>query len=111
MVRAGWKIGLISLAAGLCSVWLAASPVQAKRGDGKDAGKHAAWLARKLKLSDEQRVQVEQIIQNHQTRVEPVMSQLKQLKQEKHDQIRAVLTPEQQGKFDRIHEKKMKHHH
>lgn len=111
MNRSARKMGSISLAVGLCSLWLAASPVEAKHGNGKDAGEHAAWLTRKLELSDEQRVQVEQIIQNHQARVEPVMNQLKQLKQEKHDQIRAVLTPEQQKKFDRIHQKKMKHHH
>lgn len=99
------------MAAACCGLLLVASPALAKRGHSKDAGKHAEMLAKKLKLTQEQRPQVEQILNDYQARVQPLLDQLEALRTEKHGKIRAVLTPEQQEKFDRWHEKKMKRHH
>lgn len=109
MSRMGLHMG--SVAAGVCLMLLGASPVLAKRGrhheqGQKDPGKHVEYLAKKLDLGDTQRAQVEQIINAHHERAKALMGQLETLRKEKHEQIKAVLTPEQAEKLEKLHARK-----
>ncbi len=91
--------------AGVCVVMLAVSSAAfAKQGHHGDPQKHLDKLSKKLELTDAQRGQVEQIMNDYRGRTEALKGQMEALKKEKHDKINAVLTPAQQEKFQ-----KMKH--
>jgi len=92
------------MVAGLGIMALAASPVMAK-GQRSDAGKHLDFLDRKLKLSDEQRGQVERILNDYHNRTQSLKEQFESLRSEKQKRIQAVLTPEQQAKFEKMKQK------
>ena len=100
---------LISIiVAGICGLTLAATPASAKHGH-TDPAKHLDKLTKKLKLTDEQRGQVDGILKEYQQRMQALHEQFEALHKEKHDKIKTVLTPEQQEKFDAMHEmRKMK---
>ena len=108
MFRTGRRIMGIGLAMGICSFGFIGSPARADEGSQKDAGHYVKLLDRKLKLTDEQRAQVESIIQDHQARMQPLKEQMAALREDKRSKIKAVLTPEQQEKFVRMDEQKMK---
>jgi len=94
-----------SVAVGLGLLVLGASPALAKEGR-KDSGKHLDFLDKKLELTDAQRGQVEQILTDYHARMQSVKEQLEALRDEKHGKIKAVLTPEQQEQFEKIHRRK-----
>jgi Spy/CpxP family protein refolding chaperone len=86
--------------AGACIVLLAAAPAAlAEKGRRGDPQKHLDKLAKKLELNEAQRGQVEQIMNDYRGRMDALKDQLQALQQEKHERIKAVLTPEQQKKF------------
>ena len=53
-----------------------------------------------LGLTDEQRHQMQQIRQEYKTRREALRTQLEALREEEQGQVRALLTPEQQARWD-----------
>lgn len=90
--------------AGVLVVLLAASSAVAEEGHRKDPQKHLDRLSKKLELTDQQRGQVEQIMNAYRGRMEALKGQMEALQKEKHEKINAVLNPAQQETF-----KKMKH--
>ena len=95
------------LFAGVCVVVLAASSLAfAKEGHDKDPQKHLDQMSKKLDLTPEQRTQVEQIMNDYRSRMDSLHQQMEALKKEKHDKINAVLTPKQQEKFQKMHDKR-----
>ena len=100
--------GMVAAAA-FSLIALAAAPAFAKEERQKDPGKHLEFLDKKLQLTDEQRGRVDQLLKQYHTRAQSLKEQLESLKQEKHEKIKALLTPEQQGKFEKIHARKKDH--
>jgi len=96
----GWLV-----MAALWGIVLAASPALAKGGWHKDPAKHLEYLTKKLTLTDEQRVQVEQAMTDYHSRAQILYEQLESVRQQKHARIKAVLSPEQQEKFERLSKK------
>ena len=92
--------------AGVCVVLLAAGPALAKEGHHKDSQKHLDKMTKKLELTDAQRGQVEQIMNDYRGRMEALKGQMDALQKEKHEKINAVLTPEQQEKFQEMKHRK-----
>lgn len=107
------ELKTLGIVAACCAVSLVAGTVaEAKHGSEKDHSEHMIQrLDKAVQLTDAQQAQVEQIVQAQQGKRQQLMDQMQALRQEKHDKIRAILTPEQQAKFDKWHEKKMKKGH
>lgn len=101
MVKAG------RLFAGACLVVLAASSAAiAEEGHHNDPQKHLDKLSKKLELTEAQRGQVEQIMNDYRGRMEALKGQMEALRNEKHEKINAVLTPEQQEQFQKMKHRK-----
>ena len=94
--------------AGVCGM---AAPAFAHEGWNKDPKQRAEALTKKLHLTDPQRAQVEQIMSEYHDRAQSLHDQMEAMHKEKHDKIRAVLTPEQQAAFDKMDEEKEEHEH
>ena len=92
--------------AGVCVVLLAAGPALAKEERHKDPQKHLDKMTKKLELTDAQRGQVEPIMNDYRGRMEALKGQMDALQKEKHEKINAVLTPEQQEKFQKMKHRK-----
>lgn len=90
---------------GLCGMALVAGPALAKGKEAKDPAKHLDRLDKKLDLTDEQRASVEQVLRDYHARAEALTKQWETLRQEKHDRINALLTSEQQAKFEKMGKK------
>lgn len=116
----------------LCVIGLAVPSVRAGHSEhGYDHSKHktldpaayAAELTEKLALSEEQSVQVAEIIEEYHSnkkpvyeqiealkeQMQPLWGQLGEMKQTKHDAIKAVLTLEQQVEYAEMGAKKYGH--
>jgi periplasmic protein CpxP/Spy len=90
-----------------------------------DPAKHAAMLAKRLKLNSDQQSKVEDILKSEQSQMESLRSDSSLSKEDRHskvmdihkssnDQIRALLGPDQQKKWDEMqaqHEERMREHH
>ena len=101
MVKAGRVL------AGAVVVMLAASSVAfAEKGHHGDPQKHLDRLSKKLELTDQQRSQVEQIMNEYRGRMEALRSQMEALQKEKHEKISAALTPAQREKFEKMKQHK-----
>lgn len=111
------KTGQAMLTAG-CVLWFGALSAPAvaacemcAKTQGIDVDKvqqHVERLDRKLALTEEQHLRVQQISEDYAGRRQALKDQLAALKQEEHDRIKGVLTPEQQAKLDAWHEKQAK---
>ena len=97
----------MSLVAGVCSVGIMGSPARAEDEEPKDLKR----IDHAVQLTDAQREQVQQILQDFQMRRQQLVDQLKALKEEEDGKIRAVLTPEQQDKFDHLRQRRQERHH
>ncbi|HVB58582.1 MAG TPA: hypothetical protein VNE63_19435 [Candidatus Acidoferrales bacterium] len=68
------------------------------------AGHFTQELSRELQLTPEQQKQIQKIVEDTQVQwrdlYAPLDTQREQIREESHDQMRAVLTPEQKPKFD-----------
>jgi len=78
-----------------------------------DPAKHAAMLAKRLKLSSDQQTKVEEVFKSEQSQMESLRSDTSVSPQDRHskmmdvrkssnDQIRALLDPDQQKKWDEM---------
>ena len=92
---------------GVMVVMLAASSVAfAEKEHHGDPQKHLDRLSKKLELTDQQRGQVEQVMNEYRGRMEALRSQMEALQKEKHEKISAVLTPAQREKFEKMKQHK-----
>jgi protein CpxP len=99
-----------------------------ERGHGRghvDPAQHAAMLAKRLKLSSDQQSKVEDIFKSEQSQMESLHSDTSLSQQDRRakmmdihkatsDQIRALLNPDQQKKWDEMQsrrEERMQGHH
>ncbi len=94
------------LLAGVFVVLLAVSSVFAEEGHDKDPKKHLDKLSKELQLTDAQRTQVEQVMDEYRGRMETLKGQMEALKKEKQEKINAVLNANQQEKFNKMKNKK-----
>ena len=94
--------------AGAWLILMAAGPAMAKEGHRQDPQKHLDWLTKQLALTEPQRGQVEQIMNEYRGRMEGLRSQMEALQKEKHEKISAVLTPAQREKFEKMKQHKGK---
>ena len=108
MSRASYQAAWLIMG-GVCGMLLAAQPALAHAGH-QDPSKHLDRLTKKLKFTDAQRGQVEQIMNDYHTRAQALHEQFESLRTQKHERIKAVLTPEQQAKFEQLSGKSRKHH-
>ena len=96
--------------AAACGMVLCAGSASAHEHEGK----RSEHLTKELKLTDQQRAQVDQIDQEYQAKREQIWNQMEPINDEENAKIRALLTPEQQAKFDEEvkewKEKKAKRH-
>lgn len=104
----------------------AGTPAEHGHGRGHmDPAQHAAMLAKRLKLSSDQQSKVEDILKSEQSQMGSLRSDTTLSPQDRHskmmdihkttnDQIRALLNPDQQNKWDEMqsrHEEHMAGHH
>jgi len=82
----------------------------------KDPAAYVAKLTEKLSLSEEQSAQVTVMLAEHHAKIKPITEQIAtlhaqvgELKQAKHDAIKAILTPEQQVQFAEMGAEKRGH--
>ncbi len=79
-----------------------------------NAEKRMQRLAKKLDLSEEQITQVNAVFESQQATREDIRQQMKALHEDTRNQLSGILTPEQQEKFDQMHQRKkgkrQKHH-
>lgn len=92
--------------AGVLIVLLAASAVFAEEGRKKGPKQHLDRLTKQLELTDAQRSQVEQVMDEYRGRMEALKGQMEALKKEKHEKINAVLNAAQQEKFNKMKQHK-----
>lgn len=90
-----------------------------------DPAKHAAMLAKRLNLNSDQQSKVEDILKSQQSQMEGLRSDTSLSKEDRHskmmeihktstDQIRGLLDPDQQKKWDEMQskqEQRMQEHH
>ena len=89
--------------------------------NGDSADQHLQMLSEKLNLTDDQKAKVKPILQDHLQQMKAVrqdssLSQeqkrdkIKSIHESLHEQISAVLTPEQQTKFQQMRQEEMEKH-
>lgn len=83
-------------------------------GPGRHMQRRMERMARNLELSEDQQRKIEQVFRASHERMKEMRSQIHprflKLREETLNQIREVLTPEQQQRFDQIHEKQRLRH-
>lgn len=111
-MKASWKPFVAGLAVGilLTSAFFAFGVRRFRRGmrEGAPFAHMLKVLNRKLELSAEQSVKVEAVLQDKRRKLEAMREEAKPrfdaLREEGRAEIRAVLTPVQQSKFDALEE-------
>jgi periplasmic protein CpxP/Spy len=96
-------------------------PAEHGHGHGHmDPAQHAAMLAKRLKLSSDQQAKVEDAFKSEQSQMESLRSDTSVAQQDRrskmmdihkstNDQIRAILNPDQQKKWDEIQSQREEH--
>jgi Spy/CpxP family protein refolding chaperone len=103
-----WKAVLWALVAGILLGVAFTRAYQGPRPFGPEKRQHRMLdrIGRKLQLTPEQRSQIKQILETKRRKMEALRAEheprLEQLRENTRDEIRRVLTPEQQAKFDVI---------
>ncbi len=88
---------------------------------GESADQHLQMLSEKLNLSDDQKAKLKPILQDQMQQMKAVRedsslsqeqqrAKMKSIHESLHDQINAVLTPEQQAKFKQMRQEQMQKH-
>lgn len=89
--------------------------------NGESVDQHLQMLSEKLNLTDDQKAKLKPILQNQMQQMKAVhedsslspeqkQAKLKSIHESLHDQINAVLTPEQQTKFKQMQQEHMGKH-
>lgn len=81
---------------------------------GMSPEQHMEMLARRLNLTDAQKAQVKQLIEKHRSEIDAInnekltrderMQKMKALHQQMQSEMKGILTPEQQKKFEQMHQ-------
>lgn len=106
-----WKAVLWALVAGILLGVAVTRVVHSRRGFSPERrhGRMAEMMGRKLKLSPEQKEKLREILKAKREKMRAMRSEMEpkldELRQSTRLEIRAILTPEQQEKFDRLEEK------
>jgi periplasmic protein CpxP/Spy len=100
------------------------APPAGQHGNGRhfDPEKRAAMLSKQLNLSADQKAKVTDILKSEQSQMEGLRSDSSASQEDRHskmteihkssnEQIRALLDPDQQKKWDEIQSKQMEHYH
>lgn len=112
-----WKQVVVSLLTGLLlgaavGIWAAPSRHHGHFEDGKRHGLMMKGLYRKLDLTSEQRAQVDKILEESRQKIKSLRAEstprFEEIRKEAHKKIRAILTPEQQKKFEEMEERREK---
>jgi protein CpxP len=88
---------------------------------GESADQHLQMLSEKLNLTDDQKAKLKPILQDQMQQMKAVRedsslseeqrrAKMKPIHESFHDQINAVLTPEQQAKFKQMRQEQMQKH-
>ena len=88
---------------------------------GESADQHLQMLSEKLNLTDDQKARLRPILQDQMQQMKAVRedsslseeqkrAKMKPIHESLHDQINAVLTPEQQAKFKQMRQEQMQKH-
>ena len=104
-----WKIVRLSVV--VCCVGLGGYEVFADQDTSpQEPGQHRLQrFEQTLDLTEAERSQVQQITQDYQTRRKQLTDQLDALRQEEDGKLRAILTPEQQARFDQMQQRRTEH--
>jgi periplasmic protein CpxP/Spy len=89
--------------------------------NGESADQHLQMLSEKLNLTDDQKAKLKPILQDQMQQVKAVRedtslsqeqkrAKMKSIHESLHEQINAVLTPEQQAKFKQMRQEQMEKH-
>jgi periplasmic protein CpxP/Spy len=89
--------------------------------NGESVDQHLQMLSEKLNLTDDQKAKVKPILQDQMQQMKAVhedsslsqeqkQAKMKSIHESSHDQINAVLTPEQQAKFKQMRQEHMEKH-
>jgi periplasmic protein CpxP/Spy len=89
--------------------------------NGESADQHLQMLSEKLNLTDDQKAKLKPILQDEIQQIKTVRedsslsqeqkhAKLESIHESMHDQIHAVLTPEQQAKFKQMRQEQMEKH-
>jgi periplasmic protein CpxP/Spy len=89
--------------------------------NGESADHHLQMLSEKLNLTDDQKAKLKPILQDQMQQMKAVRedsslseeqkrAKMKSIHESLHDQINAVLTPEQQAKFKQMKQEQMQKH-
>ena len=87
----------------------------------ESADQHLQMLSEKLNLTDDQKAKIKPILQDQMRQMKAVhedtslseeqkRAKMKSIHESSHDQINAVLTPEQQAKFEQMRKEQMEKH-
>lgn len=104
MNRLKWMAALalcMAYAAGIATGW-ASFTLAGERAPAP--GKGGSWLSHTLDLDDDQKARMEAIWSREDKDRDDPRSSVRALYEERNQQVRAMLTPEQQQEFDAIHE-------
>jgi capsule polysaccharide export protein KpsE/RkpR len=97
MPRKQWKRLVMAALIGALG---AAAPAVAKSKQAADPEKLVEKMEKKLALNQVQRDKVDSILADHAKRLQSLYDEIEALKEDKHRKIKAVLSPEQQQKYD-----------
>ena len=107
----------IALGAGLLAILVATPAFAQHRDHAHDMEEHLAMLQEKLELSDSQVEQIRAIVAEQHPKMEQLHAQenvdheaLRQFHEEIHAQVQAILTEEQRGRLEQLHEEHKESH-
>ncbi len=130
MSKSRWSILtiLVLLAAGLTFAQTSQEPQAptpnkhaGMHHNGESADQHLQMLSEKLNLTDDQKAKLRPILQDQMQQMKAVRddsslsqeqkrAKMKSIHESSHDQVNAVLTPEQQAKFEQMRKEQMQKH-
>ena len=110
MERMRMRVSGIGVLVGLCCIGVAHDAAGADQAAPQETDQREVDALRNLLgLTDAQRSQVQQITQEYQSRSKPLTDQLDALRQDRDSKIKALLTPQQQARYDQLQQRRKEH--